>query len=62
MHYIFLCRKKGNMEYLKLNELTKKKLEETYIVIYAIKNEINIISSANCSNNSFCDKQKLKQK
>ena len=27
MHYIFLCRKKGNMEYLKLNELTKKKLE-----------------------------------
>jgi len=25
------------MEYLKLNELTKKKLEETYIVIYAIK-------------------------
>ena len=42
MHYIFLCRKKGNMEYLKLNELTKKKLEETYIVIYAIKNEINV--------------------
>ena len=30
------------MEYLKLNELTKKKLEETYIVIYAIKNEINV--------------------
>ena len=30
------------MEYLKLNELTKKKLEETFIVIYAIKNEINI--------------------
>ena len=42
MHYIFLCRKKENMEYLKLNELTKKKLEETYIVIYAIKNEINV--------------------
>ena len=30
------------MEYLKLTELTKKKLEETYIVIYAIKNEINV--------------------
>ena len=30
------------MEYLKLNELTKKKVEETYIVIYAIKNEINV--------------------
>lgn len=25
------------MEYLKLNELTKKRLEETYIVIYATK-------------------------
>lgn len=30
------------MELLKLNELTKKKLEETYIVVYAIKNEVNI--------------------
>ena len=30
------------MEYLKLNELTKKKLEETYIIIYAIKNKSNI--------------------
>jgi len=25
-----------------LNELTKKKLDETYIVVYAIKNEVNI--------------------
>ena len=30
------------MEILKLNELTKKKLDETYIVVYAIKNEVNI--------------------
>ena len=30
------------MENLTLNELTKKRLEETYIVVYAIKNEINI--------------------
>ena len=30
------------MENLTLNELTKKKLDETYIVVYAIKNEINI--------------------
>lgn len=30
------------MELLKLNELTKKKLDDTYIVVYAIKNEINI--------------------
>ena len=30
------------MELLKLNELTKKKLDETYVVVYAIKNEVNI--------------------
>lgn len=30
------------MEQLTLNELTKRKLDETYIVIYAIKNEVNI--------------------
>ena len=30
------------MKLLKLNELTKKKLDDTYIVVYAIKNEINI--------------------
>ena len=30
------------MELLKLNELTKKKLDDTYIVVYAIKNEVNI--------------------
>lgn len=30
------------MEQLTLNEFTRKKLEETYIVIYAIKNEVNI--------------------
>ncbi len=30
------------MELLKLNELTKKRLDETYIVVYAIKNEVNI--------------------
>lgn len=30
------------MELLKLNELTKKKLDDIYIVVYAIKNEINI--------------------
>ena len=30
------------MELLKLNELTKKKLDDTHIVVYAIKNEINI--------------------
>ena len=29
------------MEYLTLNELTKRKLEETYVVVYAIKNEVN---------------------
>ena len=30
------------MNQLILNEITRKKLDETYIVIYAIKNEINI--------------------
>ena len=30
------------MELLKLNELTKKKLDKTYVVVYAIKNEVNI--------------------
>lgn len=30
------------MEKLTLNELTKRKLEETYVVVYAIKNELNI--------------------
>lgn len=30
------------MELLKLNELTKRKLDETYVVVYAIKNEVNI--------------------
>ena len=30
------------MNQLTLNEITRKKLDETYIVIYAIKNEINI--------------------
>lgn len=42
MHYIFCVQKEGIMELLKLNELTKKKLDETYVVVYAIKNEINI--------------------
>ena len=35
-------QKEGKMEYLTLNEITKRKLEETYVVVYAIKNEINI--------------------
>ena len=30
------------MEQFNLKELTKRKLDETYIIIYAIKNEINI--------------------
>ena len=30
------------MENLTLNELTKRKLEDTYVVVYAIKNEVNI--------------------
>ena len=34
-------QKEGKMEYLTLNEITKRKLEETYVVVYAIKNEIN---------------------
>lgn len=33
------------MEYLKLTEITKKKLDETYVVVYAIKNEINVKKS-----------------
>ena len=33
------------MESLKLNELIKKKLDDTYVVVYAIKNEINIKKS-----------------
>ena len=37
-----MCRKKEKMELLKLNELTKRKLDDTYIVVYAIKNEVNI--------------------
>ena len=35
-------QKEGKMENLTLNEITKKKLDETYVVVYAIKNEINI--------------------
>ena len=30
------------MENLTLNELTKRKLEDTYVVVHAIKNEVNI--------------------
>ena len=33
------------MELLKLNELTKKKLDDTYIVVYAIKNEKYLFST-----------------
>ena len=35
-------QEEGIMELLKLNELTKKKLDETYVVVYAVKNEVNI--------------------
>lgn len=38
----FFVQKEEIMELLKLNELTKKKLDETYVVVYAIKNEVNI--------------------
>ena len=38
-------QKEGKMEYLKLTEITKKKLDETYVVVYAIKNEINVKKS-----------------
>ena len=31
-HHIFV-QKEGRMEYLTLNELTKRKLEETYVVV-----------------------------
>lgn len=30
------------MENLTMNEYSKKRLDETYLVVYAIKNEINI--------------------
>ena len=30
------------MKELTLSECSKKKLDETYIVVYAIKNEINV--------------------
>ena len=33
----FMCRKKVEMNQLTLNELTKKKSDKTYIVVYAIK-------------------------
>ena len=36
MHYFYVWRE-GKMEYLKLDELTKKKLDETYIVNCIIK-------------------------
>ena len=31
------------MNQLTLNECSKRKLDETYLVVYAIKNEINIV-------------------
>ena len=34
------------MENLTLSECAKRKLDETYLVVYAIKNEINIIKTA----------------
>lgn len=34
-------QKEGKNGIIKINELTKK-LEETYIVVYAIKNEVSI--------------------
>ena len=43
------------MEYLTLNEITKRKLEETYVVVYAIKNEMNIKKTANSICNFFIE-------
>ena len=42
-YHIFLCsRKEKKMNQLTLSECSKRRLDETYIVVYAIKNEINI--------------------
>lgn len=35
------------MNKLTLNECSKRKLEQTYLVVYAIKNEINIKKNGN---------------
>lgn len=39
---IFLCKNGEKMEQFTLKELVKRRLDETYIIIYAIKNEVNI--------------------
>jgi len=40
---IFFCaRLEEIMEQFTLKELVKRKLDETYIIVYATKNEINI--------------------
>ena len=42
-HHIFLCsRKVSKMNQLTLTECSKRRLDETYLVVYAIKNGINI--------------------
>ena len=36
------------MNKLTLSECSKRRLDETYIVVYAIKNEINIVLNCSC--------------
>lgn len=42
MHCIFCARMEKNMEQFTLKELVKRRLDETYIIVYAIRNEVNI--------------------
>ena len=37
-----MCGKGEKMNQLTLSECSKRKLDETYLVVYAIKNEINL--------------------
>ena len=41
MHY-FYVQEEEKMNQLTLTECSKRKLDQTYLVVYAIKNEINI--------------------
>lgn len=42
LHTIFKCKGGKKMKKMTFNESSKKRLEETYLVVYAIKNQINL--------------------
>ena len=42
MHYIFVARNWRNIGNNLLKKIVKRKVDKTYVIIYAIKNEVNI--------------------